>query len=59
MLSKVEKVDSANETGGRIGDEDLASMGGAHDTRRTVERRAEVVIAARLRLARGNPHTHR
>ncbi len=48
----------ARKGAGRLGQEDLPPVPGAHDPSRPVDRRAEVVVATMLRLAGVHAHPH-
>ena len=56
---QVHQVDSAQQSGCRVGREDLTTVPGGHQPCGAVEHRAEVVPVPQLGLARCDPHPHR
>ena len=57
--SQIEQIDTGEQCRGRVGQQDLTAVPGAHHPRSTVEHRAEVVPIPQLCLPGRNAHPHR
>ena len=58
-LSESDEVDCADEFRRCTVYQDLAAVAGGHHARSAIEDRAEVILPAQFRLARGDTHPHR
>jgi choline dehydrogenase-like flavoprotein len=56
---QIHQINSAEQTSGRLGQQDLTSAPGGHHPRSTVEHRTEVVGPAQLGFAGRDAHPHR
>ena len=59
MRPQIDQVDVVHQRRRRRRDQDLAAVTGRHHPRRSVQHRAEIVIARTVSLAGGDTHAHR
>ena len=57
--SQIQQINSAEQTRGRLGQQDLAAVAGRHHPRGPIQHRTEVVRLPELRLAGGQSHPDR